>query len=125
MTQEEIEDFLKNSSDPTNREKETIRKDRTNEMKENNDSSNKGLISFNEWDDWGDAGSRYKEDLIEKFGNADITETKSGKQMWVYTDLVYYESGRTCSPMYTFYETDQVATRKCETMENVESIINY
>lgn len=134
MTQEEIEEFLKQTSENTKQEQKTVEDTKqeqipVEEVKESNtnQSSNpkKGTMSYNEWDDWGDAASRYKEDLIEKFGNADITETKGGKEMWVYKDLVYYTSGRTCSPMYTFYETDQVATRKCETMENVESIVNY
>lgn len=88
------------------------------------DDSKKGKISFSEWDAWGDADSRYKDDLIEEFGNPDITETKSGKQMWVYSDLVINSSGRTCSPVYTFYETDQTATRRCLSAENVKSIIN-
>lgn len=92
---------------------------------ENKETSKKGIISKNEWDAWGDAQSRYKKDLIEKFGTADITKTKSGKQMWVYHDLAYYDSETTCSPVYTFYDTDQVATRRCETTENVESIINH
>lgn len=88
------------------------------------DDSKKGRISFSEWDAWGDADSRYKDDLIEEFGNPDITETKSGKQMWVYSDLVINSSGRTCSPVYTFYDTDQTATRRCLSAENVKSIIN-
>lgn len=88
------------------------------------EESKKGSISFKEWDGWGDADSRYKDDLIEKFGSPSSTQTKSGKEMWVYTDLVLYESGRTCSPLYTFYETDQVATRRCESAENVKVYLN-
>lgn len=107
-----------------NIEKETkkeISENLNNEI--NNEGVKEGKISYSEWDDWGDAGSRYKDDLIDKFGNPDVTDTKDGKEMWIYYDLVYNSSGRICSPMYTFYETGQTAFRKCETRENIESIL--
>jgi hypothetical protein len=84
----------------------------------------KGKISYNEWDDWGNADSRYKEDLIDKFGNPDVTNAKSGKEMWVYYDLVYNSSGNACSAVYTFYSTDQTATRRCLSRDNVKIVID-
>ncbi len=83
----------------------------------------KGTISYDEWDDWGDADSRYKEDLLDKFGNPDVTQAKSGKEVWVYYDLAYYTSGNTCSVVYTFYSTNQTATRRCLSRDNVKVVL--
>lgn len=130
MTQEEVEDFVKEVFKETEKKEEIVEEESVKEKEkdtttENKETTKKGVISFDEWDGWGDEDSRYKEDLVERFGNPDVTHAKGGTEMWVYYDLVYYTSGATCSPMYTFYDTDQTATRKCETPENVESILNY
>lgn len=130
MTKEEVEDFLAISTKDNQPEKQKVEEETIKEAEkdittENVQTAKKGTISFNEWDDWGDAESRKKEDLIDKFGNPDVTEAKGGTQVWVYYDLVYNSSGRTCSPMYTFYDTDYVKTRKCESRENIESVLNF
>lgn len=105
--------------------KKEVQSDNKEENKEEEtESTTKGSISYSEWDDWGNADSRYKEDLLDKFGNPDVTQAKSGKEMWVYYDLVYNSSGNTCSVVYTFYETNQTATRRCLSKENVKILID-
>ena len=115
---ENLEEILGLKKEVQSENKEEAKKE---EVKE---PTKKGIISFTEWDDWGDAGSRYKKDLLDKFGNADVTEAKSGKEMWVYYDLVYNSSGNTCSVVYTFYSTDQTATRRCLSRDNVKVLLD-
>ncbi len=127
MTQEEVKEYITNISQNSGSKEEVVQEDVAKEEGSDDvveETTPKGEISFSEWDDWGDADSRYKEDLLDKFGNPDVMQTSSGKQVWVYYDIVYYESGNTCSPTYTFYDTDQTATRRCLSMENVESVLN-
>lgn len=125
MTSEEVKEYISNFSEDSGTNKEVVKEDVVNEEEVVEESTPKGEISYSEWDGWGDEDSRYKEDLIEKFGNPDVrTTNSSGREMWIYSDLVYYTSGNTCSPVYTFYDTGQTATRKCESKENVERILN-
>ncbi|MDY0096948.1 MAG: hypothetical protein RBS01_01185 [Candidatus Dojkabacteria bacterium] len=125
MTSEEVKEYITNMSDDRVSKEVAVQEGAKKEEEGVvEDDAPKGEISFSEWDDWGDADSRYKEDLIDKFGNPDVMQTSSGKQVWVYYDIVYYESGNTCSPTYTFYDTDQTATRRCLSKENVESVLN-
>ncbi|MDD3475040.1 MAG: hypothetical protein PHP08_04065 [Candidatus Dojkabacteria bacterium] len=128
MTQEEVKAYLTNISENSGAKGEVVQEDVVKE--EGNDdvveeSTPKGEISYSEWDNWGNVDSRYKVDLIDKFGEPDVTTTNSnGREVWIYLDLVYNSSGNTCSPVYTFYSTDQTATRKCESKVNVDRIIN-
>ncbi len=106
--------------------KEAIQSENKEEPKEETkteEPTKKGTISYTEWDEWGNADSRYKEDLLDKFGNPDVMNAKSGKEMWVYYDLVYNSSGNTCSVVYTFYSTDQTATRRCLSKDNVKVLL--
>lgn len=137
MTQEEVKEYITNISEGSGSKEVVIQEDTAereeaddvakeegdNDVVEENTST--GEISYSEWDAWGDADSRYKIDLTEKFGNPDVTTTNSnGREVWIYLNLVYNDLGRTCSPVYTFYDSDQTATRKCESKENIERIIN-
>lgn len=125
MTSEEVKEYISNFSEVSETKEEVVKEDVVNEEEAVEESTPKGEISYSEWDAWGDEDSRYKDDLIEKFGNPDVTTTNSnGRELWIYLDLVYYSSGNTCSPVYTFYDSGQTATRKCESKENVERIIN-
>lgn len=107
--------------------KEVTKSENKEEKKEDKtkteEPSKKGTISYTEWDEWGNADSRYKEDLLDKFGNPDVTNANSGKEMWVYYDLVYNSSGSTCSVVYTFYSTNQTATRRCVSRDNVKVLL--
>ncbi|HRX44105.1 MAG TPA: hypothetical protein P5059_02555 [Candidatus Dojkabacteria bacterium] len=132
MTNEEVKEFVENieleEKESVVEESEDTSNVESNEEEEEEfteESTPKGEISYSEWDNWGDEDSRYKGDLIEKFGDPDvITTNSSGKEVWIYLDLVYNSLGNTCSPVYTFYSTDQTATRKCESKVNVDRIIN-
>ncbi len=122
MTSEEVKEYISNVSEVSETKEEVVNEE---EEEFTEESTPKGEISYSEWDNWGDEDSRYKGDLIEKFGDPDVVTTNSsGKEVWIYLDLVYNSSGNTCSPVYTFYSTDQTATRKCESKVNVDSIIN-
>ena len=122
MTSEEVKEYISNVSEVSEPKEEVVNEE---EEEFTEESTPKGEISYSEWDNWGDEDSRYKGDLIEKFGDPDvITTNSSGKEVWIYLDLVYNSSGNTCSPVYTFYSTDQTATRKCESKVNVDRIIN-
>ena len=122
MTNEEVKEYISNVSEVSEPKEEVVNEE---EEEFTEESTPKGEISYSEWDNWGDEDSRYKGDLIEKFGDPDvITTNSSGKEVWIYLDLVYNSSGNTCSPVYTFYSTDQTATRKCESKVNVDRIIN-
>ncbi len=122
MTSEEVKEYISNVSEVSETKEEVVNEE---EEEFTEESTPKGEISYSEWDNWGNEDSRYKGDLIEKFGDPDvITTNSSGKEVWIYLDLVYNSSGNTCSPVYTFYSTDQTATRKCESKVNVDRIIN-
>lgn len=122
MTSEEVKEYISNVSEVSEPKEEVVNEE---EEEFTEESTPKGEISYSEWDNWGDEDSRYKGDLIEKFGDPDVVTTNSsGKEVWIYLDLVYNSSGNTCSPVYTFYSTDQTATRKCESKVNVDRIIN-
>ena len=122
MTNEEVREYISNVSEISETKEEVVNEE---EEEFTEESTPKGEISYSEWDNWGNEDSRYKGDLIEKFGDPDvITTNSSGKEVWIYLDLVYNSSGNTCSPVYTFYSTDQTATRKCESKVNVDRIIN-
>ena len=122
MTSEEVKEYISNISEVSETKEEVVNEEDEEFIEE---STPKGEVSYSEWDNWGNEDSRYKRDLIEKFGDPDvITTNSSGKEVWVYLDLVYNSSGNTCSPVYTFYSTDQTATRKCESKVNVDRIIN-
>ena len=122
MTSEEVKEYISNISEVSETKEEVVNEEDEEFIEE---STPKGEVSYSEWDNWGNEDSRYKRDLIEKFGDPDvITTNSSGKEVWVYLDLVYNSSGNTCSPVYTFYSTDQKATRKCESKVNVDRIIN-
>lgn len=122
MTGEEVKEYISNISEVSETKEEVLNEE---EEEFTEESTPKGEISYSEWDNWGNEDSRYKGDLIEKFGDPDvITTNSSGKEVWIYLDLVYNSSGNTCSPVYTFYSTDQTATRKCESKVNVDRIIN-
>ena len=124
MTSEEVKEYISNFSEDSGTNKEVVKEDVVNEEEVVEESTPKGEISYSEWDGWGDEDSRYKEDLIEKFGNPDVrTTNSSGREMWIYSDLVYYTSGIPFL-LSTFYDTGQTATRKCESKENVERILN-
>ncbi|MFA7689443.1 MAG: hypothetical protein WCX96_05090, partial [Bacilli bacterium] len=98
-------------------------KEEKKEETKTEEPTKKGTISYSEWDEWGNADSRYKEDLLDKFGNPDVMNAKSGKEMWVYNDLVYNSSGNTCSVVYIFYSTGQTATRRCLSRDNVKVLL--
>lgn len=122
MTSEEVKEYISNVSEVSEPKEEVVNEE---EEEFTEESTPKGEISYSEWDNWGNEDSRYKGDLIEKFGDPDVVTTNSsGKEVWIYLDLVYNSSGNTCSPVYTFYSTDQTATRKCESKVNVDRIIN-
>ena len=120
-TKEEIEEIIvvKNVSIKETKPKEETKKPKEEEKKK---TSKTGVISYSEWNAWGDETSRYKNDLIEKFGEPFITQTNSGKELWIYYNYVYYDNGTTCSPVYTFYSTDQTQSRRCVTDRNLETI---
>lgn len=125
MTQEEVKEYISNFSEVNKAKEEVVKQDTAKEEKVVDKSTPKGKISYSEWDAWGDEDSRDKGDLIERFGNPDVTTTNSnGRELWIYLNLVYNSSGNTCSPAYTFYDSGQTATRKCESKENIERILN-